>query len=48
MKTDKETLKCVISVLERECSNYSTEFIPERIVLIRSYIEKLNKQLGSQ
>ena len=44
MKIDTETLDDVIEVLEREISNYSEEFVPERITRIRAYIQKLKKQ----
>jgi hypothetical protein len=37
-----QMIQDVIEVLEREVSNYSSEFVPERITRIRSYIEKLN------
>jgi len=41
-----ETVKDVIEVLEREVSNYSSEFEPERITRLRAYIKKLNTTCG--
>ena len=32
----------VIEVLEREVSNYSIDYVPERISRIRDYIKQLN------
>jgi hypothetical protein len=46
MKTDKQTLIDVIRILEKEVQGYSKEFLPERIVRINEYVEKLKKNLG--
>lgn len=36
-----QTIKEVVEVLEREVSNYSTEYAPERIIRLRKYIQNL-------
>jgi hypothetical protein len=41
LKKNDETIQYVIEVLEKEVSNYSIEFAPERIVKLRNYIKSL-------
>jgi hypothetical protein len=37
-----QTVLEVIEVLEREVSHYSSEHVPERILRIKQFIQKLN------